>query len=452
MPNVQFFVSGQPKMGHESWPPPKDDKSLSERLYSRRGTEEETRMEVEFEGIGNRFVAYYHFSKLKKNITNCISDEEKKGGHQDHGRPGSFFVISLRFDDVYSADFKDIYYALEDMYEKYVNEQILKRSKEGYLVYQIMKLEESRCVWEHIADELNKMGSETFLNNVKPIPHDTMKRPKKSEYFSLDDNASSIEEVLLNNGRVLLLSSEEMKARKERMKTTNQQLESETTNHKEEVLSKKDEISKKNDKIKGVSYSTDTISKRFDSLASPKKKKYNETDKKMVKNLKWQWIALLILGVGEIVLFILFLSIRVPNLDETVSQPVSTPTIESMDTNTVNQAVEESIIEATETNISEQDTITHLDLRDSELKDAKPPLKRGNSYYVVAQIGEQGAYQDAKGDGKFYCESSSVVIVQEGSKCKTTVFQDAKDRQITICYSYELNDSLYVYRREFSIQ
>ena len=93
---MNFIVSGQPKLGHESWPPPIDDKVLSDRLYGQRGAKDRTRMEIKFEKIGDRLITYYHFSKLM-DVTSCLTDDEKKmNPPADHGRKGSFFVMSLR--------------------------------------------------------------------------------------------------------------------------------------------------------------------------------------------------------------------------------------------------------------------------------------------------------------------------------------------------------------------
>jgi len=219
MPNMKFIVSGQPKLGHESWPA-NDDRTLSDRLYAQRGAEEDTRMEVRFEKVGDRLITYYHFSKLK-NITSGLTDDEKRRGyHKDHGRPGSFFVMSLRLDDVYSTDFNGIYHTLEKLYDDYVNEKILKRSKEGFLVYQILILEEASGIWEEMSDKITRLCSKAFLNNgtLKRIPDGTtIKGGKGHEYFSVASNTGDIEDALLRDGKIMFLSSEENALREQRI-------------------------------------------------------------------------------------------------------------------------------------------------------------------------------------------------------------------------------------------
>lgn len=483
---MKFIVSGQPKFGHESWPPPADHKVLSERLYDQRGAEESTRLQVKFEKIGDRLVTYYHFSKLK-DVTSCLTDEEKKANPPaDHGREGSFFVMSLRIDGFYSTDFSVIYKLLDEIYENQVKGRVLKKSDKGYLVYQIMKLEDAKEIWENITSDLEIRGKNSFLKLTKPIPADiSIKGTKTSDYFSVDDAAKDIENILVQKGCVILLSPKEMIARKERETTAKKQ---ETGSDKEtgsmgRITQQKFEsfVQSSEDVQELASTTENSISQKVDSLVllltrrndidkewaekltSLSKEQDNIIDKinnignnfpipsqkEGVKNKKWLFGVLTAWGIINLILFI-----SVINLNGKVKSLV-----EQIDTITIQRdslihgltshqnetktppVVEKSVEEVVDVNSDSEDAeITLLDLRKSDGTDVSS-MQKGNSYVVTAKTGQQGSRKDAKGLGTFTCNvgvKKGINWRQDGNKCNITIYDDASAAKIILKYKYKL--------------
>ena len=465
---MNFIVSGQPKLGHESWPPPVDDKVLSDRLYGQRGAKEDTRMEVKFEKVGDRLITYYHFSKLK-GVTSCLTEEESKMNPRPiHGRPGSFFVMSLRIDGYYSTDFSKIYTLLEEMYEKYVKGKVLKMSKEGYLVYQIMKLEDAKETWKSITSELKAKGKDTFLKCTKPITEDIMiKGFKTSDYFCVNDDEKDIESALIQNGGVVILSSEEMNARKERFKQhetisdNNYLIEEEAQSH----MSLTEEDRSKRIILSGEQQNNyDKNDDVTEYLQTPLKKE--ESVKKI-----WLPIALIMLGLIELWLCISNINMRgtvnslIEQIDSlTVQSSSSKLKIENVqikkdvDAKKVQDYAEDvHDVAVGDYDDSEDAEIIHLDLekKDGDTTESVSSMRRGYTYIITAQIQVNGNRQNAKGTGQYSCDvgpDKGVYINQNGNKCTITIADETNGpQQITLKYIYKYKGADKIYPRTIRI-
>lgn len=492
---MNFFVSGQPKLGHESWPPPTDDKVLSDRLYGQRGANENTRMEIRFEKVGDKLITYYHFSKLK-NVTSSLTDEEKKNNpFADHGRKGSFFVMSLRIDGYYSTDFSKIYSMLEELYENYVNGKVLKLSKEGYLVYQIMKLEEAKEVWEKITSEIEARGETTFLKQTKPIPSDiSINGTKTSDYFSVEDAEKSIESVLIQKGGVFVLSLEEMNARNEEIKQQEKKTNVETPNGEGKTGHKKEAFIKATEDVQDLTSTIDdTISQKIKNLVQLLTRR-NTVDKEWLEKLTslseeqeslierinaiggrfqipshkkdlvkgtWLPIALIVIGLIDLWLFKSLINTKrevsalVEQIDSltvhrcsTTYEMKMTPESEQEDVNEMSEEVPHISHEA---EIAE---ITLLDLRKTDNTDVSK-MEKGNSYVVTAKTGSSGNRVEAKGTGKYSCDKGSddgVILSQNGNKCNITILEDAGATKIKLTYEYQLGDLTKSFKKEIKIK
>lgn len=487
---MNFIVSGQPKLGHESWPPPIDDKVLSDRLYGQRGAKDRTRMEIKFEKIGDRLITYYHFSKLM-DVTSCLTDEEKKmNPPADHGRKGSFFVMSLRMDGYYSTDFSKIYTLLEEMYKNHVNGKVLKMSKEGYIVYQIMKLEDAKEIWKNIASELETRGEMTFLKRTKPIPSDiSIKGIKTSDYFSVEDAEKNIESVLIQKGGVFILSSDEMKARNERTKQQEKRPNGENPSVERITEHEIDTFVKATDDVQELTSTIEnTISQKIKNLVLLLTRR-NTTDKEWLEKLTslgeeqeniiekinavggriqipsakndhvkstWQPIALIVLG-----LIGLWICISVINLKGKVKYLVEqidslTVQIDSLTVQGGSSTFKMNVISGLQDNDPEKNTeevvdvnndgevalITLLDLRKTDNTDVSNMIK-GNSYVVTAKSGPNGKRKEAKGTGTFSCdkgEDDGIIWRQVGNKCYITVYEDATTNKVILKYDYLLDN------------
>ena len=481
---MNFIVSGQPKLGHESWPPPIDDKVLSDRLYGQRGAKDRTRMEIKFEKIGDRIITYYHFSKLM-DVTSCLTDDEKKmNPPADHGRKGSFFVMSLRMDGYYSTDFSKIYDLLEEMYENHVNGKVLKMSKEGYLVYQIMKLEDAKETWENIISELETRGENTFLKRTKPIPSDiSIKGTKTSDYFSVEDEEENIESVLIQKGGVFVISPDEMKARMERIKKKENGHQDDNPSGERITQHDFDAFVKTIEDVQELTSTTDkTISQKIKNLVLLLTRR-NNTDKEWLERLTslseeqeniiekinavggriqipsakndhvkstWQPIALIVLGLIGLWLCISVINLQgkvkslVEQIDSLTVQGGSSTlqTEDFLESN--NEGTEESQEDANDDrNVGEDAMITFLDLRqkngDNAVDVSNNIMKKGYTYIISAKTGELNQRKDAKGTGLYSCDVGSdkgVNIQQNGNKCIITIV-DVRVNKITLSYNYK---------------
>ena len=489
-------------MGHESWPPPIDDKVLSDRLYGQRGAKERTRMEIKFEKIGDRLITYYHFSKLK-DVTSCLSDEEKKmNPPADHGRKGSFFVMSLRMDGYYSTDFSRIFILLEDMYENHVNGKVLKMSKEGYLVYQIMKLEDAREIWENISSELKAKGEMTFLKQTKPIPGDiTIKGTKTSDYFSVEDTEKIIESALIQKGGVFVLSPDEMKARNEKIKQLEQRPNDEIPNEERITQHEFDAFVKTTEDVQELAYTTDnTISQKIKNLVLLLTRR-NNTDKEWLEKLTSlseeqkiliekinavgggmqipsqkndhvkgtrQLIALIVLGLivfglcisvinlkGDVISLVEQIDSLTVQIDSLTVQSSSSTSEREILTELKNRVDEKKPEDVVVNNNDVEDAeITLLDLRKTDGSDVSS-MNKGNSYVVTAKIGQRNHRKEAKGTGKYSCDvgnDKGIIWQQDGNKCKITVYQDATASQITLTYTYQLENVNISFPKTITIQ
>ncbi|MCH5311341.1 MAG: hypothetical protein J1E57_05210 [Prevotella sp.] len=446
--NVQFIVSGQPKMGHESWPSSVDDKVLSDRLYSQRGAEEETRMEVKFEKIGDRYVTYYHFSKLK-NITSCLTDDDKKFA-KDHGRPGSFFVMSLRLDNVYSTNFTGIYEKLESLYEHYVEENILKRSKEGFLVYQVMKLEEAKSTWEQIYNELTVQSINILLNKTKHIPNSIIiKGVKVPEYFCVgeDDNA---EEALLREGQIVFLSRKEQALREERLVKDKQS----TTD--ESLIENIAENIKRNE-VNNLGLEKEHSSITYNAtIQEGKDEKLYDIDEDLDKSSPTLGNGLAIPrkkdNFGRLAIVFLLGCCCGSGISFMISHTEGVSQASPIGHDTIYIEKEQQAIK---TSHIESDTITLLDLRkaDADMSNATE-MQKGNNYIVVAKTGTSNKRQNANGSGKFLCDvgRNEVILEQKGAECHITVLEDANVKKIQLVYVYELKKGYTFYFREIKIK
>lgn len=453
---ISFIVSGQPKMGHESWPLPVDDKVLSDRLYGQRGATDRTRMEIKFEKIGDRLITYYHFSKLK-DVTSCLTDEEKKmNPPADHGRKGSFFVMSLRMDGCYSTDFPRIYTLLEEMYENHVNGKVLKMSKEGYLVYQIMKLEDVKEIWESITSELEARGEKTFLKQTKPISSDiSIKRTRTSDYFSVEDAEKDIESVLIRKGGVFVLSSDEMKARNERIKQ--QEIKSDENNHSGERKTQHefDAFVKTTKDVQALASTTDnSMLEKLTSLSEEQEYisgRINDLgdhfplsiQKKALNIRKWLPIALIVLGIINVYLLVSFIGTNrevnslVEKIDSLTEQIDSLKCYLPSTSEVTNTVPDKTVV------LEEDAEITLLDLvekkGDISIDVTNNTMEQGVTYIVTAKTGESGSRKEAKGNGNFSCDIGSnqdIYIQQKGNACTITIV-NATVREITLTYNYK---------------
>lgn len=499
---MNFIVSGQPKLGHESWPPPTDDKVLSDRLYGQRGAKERTRMEIKFEKIGDRLLTYYHFSKLM-DVTSCLTDEEKKmNPPADHGRKGSFFVMSLRMDGYYSTDFSKIYTLLEEMYEKHVNGKVLKMSKEGYLVYQIMKLEEAKEIWENITSELKVRGENSFLKQTKPIPGDiSIKGTKTSDYFSVEDTEKNIENVLIQKGGVFVISPNEMKARMERIKKQENDPKDDNPNGERITQHEFDAFVKTTEDVQELTSTTDkSISQKIKNLVLLLTRR-NNADKEWLEKLtslseeqeiiiekinafgeriqipsqnndhvKKTWLPIVLIVLGLIGLWLCISVINLKGKVKTLVEQIDSLTVQ-IDSLTVNSGFStfemngisglqnnepekksEGVV--TVNNDGEAALITLLDLRKTDGTDVSN-MRKGNSYVVTAKSGPSGKRKEAKGTGTFSCdegENKGINWRQVGNKCYITVYEDATAKRVTLKYDYQLDNEEKSLSKNITIQ
>ena len=430
---MKFVVSGQAKWGHESWPPQTDDKALSDRLYGGRAAVEETRMDVKFEKIGGRYVTYCHFSKFK-DVTSCLSDAEKKLA--DHGRPGSFFVMSLRVDGYYPTDFSDIYKSLERMYQDYVDGKILKRSKDGYLVYQIMALKEAGNVWNSIDSKLKIIGEGSFLKNMKPIPEDVAIGSTSSfGYFSVDDDENDIVQSLLGKGGVIILSSDEMKAKKEREKMLETPVavddESKLSEKEKQVVNDDDKLNvyqdgNANENTKSLQLEINSLKRKIDSCERPF---YNHSDTKKHNGLLIA--AIVNLAIGELILFILFFNIRKES-DIKYEEPQQIE-IQEKEQDSIRQEPMPFLPKNEE--VSE---ISRLDLQECTLVGLKSAsvMEKGHKYLVIPMVSND---QSGNKTGSFSCDAEDEVLLNrdDGS---VTVYGDTKVNRIKMTYEYRLGN------------
>lgn len=478
---MKFVVSGQPKLGHESWPPLSDDKSLSDRLYHLRGADEETRLEIKFEKIGDRCVAYYHFSKLN-NVTSCLTEEEKKQNpYADHGRKGSFFVMSVRIDGFYSTDFTGIYNLLQNLYDNHVNERVLKRSKEKFLVYQIMKLEDAKETWEHIEQELN--NEKDVFRHSKRIPANYNSQGAKSpDYFMVGDDGRDIEEAILKNGRAILLSHEEMDARRKRIAEAKQQEELNDLDGKVSQT-EVDDSSQKGHQKKHEVYSLSDISApsqtpsvmpntegcyaggdySCDSISEERRNGANKVSK-----FKLNKVLLIILLIGELLCFynIKKLNNKVKDLQEQLStlyaveEQKDTDPDSKTDTKGGNKGESSTDSEAIDGEMvdNENSLVTKLDMRQKSGKSTidvtNNTMKTGYTYFLIAKTGMAGQRVDARGTGSFSCNvNQGITIQQDGNKCQITiVHKDPNTDKVTVTYAYTLNGQNKKFEREIYIQ
>lgn len=493
---MNFIVSGQPKLGHESWPPPTDDKVLSDRLYGQRGAKDRTRMEIKFEKIGDRLTTYYHFSKLM-DVTSCLTDEEKKmNPPADHGRKGSFFVMSLRIDDYYSTDFSKIYTLLEEMYENHVNGKVLKMSKEGYLVYQIMKLEDAKEIWENITSELKTRGENTFLKRTKSIPGDiSIKGTKTSDYFSVEEK--NIENILIQKGGVFVLSHEEMKARNERIKQQENRPNDEIPNGERITQHESDAFVKTTEDVQELTSTTDkTISQKIKDLVLLLTRR-NNADKEWLEKLtslgeeqeniiekinvaggrfripsqkkdfvKSLWLSVALIMLGLIVCMLCISIISLNGMINSLADQIDSLTVQSSSSilkteefqELKNDDGEELQEDAADDNIDGEDAeITLLDLRrkDGEqiVNVADNTMRRGYTYIISAKTGESRQRKHAKGTGQYSCDVGSdkgINIQQDGNKCIITIV-DVRVDKIALNYKYKYGNEDKSFSRTINI-
>ena len=499
---MNFIVSGQPKLGHESWPPPTDDKVLSDRLYGQRGAKDRTRMEIKFEKIGDRLLTYYHFSKLM-DVTSCLTDEEKKmNPPADHGRKGSFFVMSLRMDGYYSTDFSKIYTLLEEMYEKHVNGKVLKMSKEGYLVYQIMKLEDAKEIWENITSELKVRGENSFLKQTKPIPDDILiKGTKTSDYFSVEDTEKDIESVLIQKGGVFVLSPDVMKARNEKIKQLEKRLNDEIPNEERITQHEFDAFVKASEDVQELASTTDkSLSQKIKNLVLLLTRR-NNADKEWLEKLtslseeqeiiiekinayggriqtpsqnndhvKKTWLAIVLIVLGLIGLWLCYSVINLNRKVKTLVEQIDSLTVQ-IDSLTVNsgsstfqmngisglqnnEPEKKSEEEVTVNNDGEAALITLLGLQKNDVTDVSN-MSKGNFYVVTAKSELSGQHKEAKGTGTFSCdegEDKGIIWRQVGNKCYITVCNNATVKKVTLRYDYQLDNEKKFLSKDITIQ
>lgn len=453
---MSFIVSGQPKLGHESWPPPVDDKVLSDRLYGQRGAKDKTRMEIKFEKIGGRLIAYYHFSKLK-DVTSCLTDEEKKRNPPaDHGRKGSFFVMSLRMDGCYSTDFSEIYTLLEKMYKKHVDGKVLKMSKGGYLVYQIMKLEDAKEIWKSITSELEASGENTFLERTKSIPGDiSIKGTKTSDYFSVEDAKEKIEDALINKGGVFVLTPDEMKARNERIKQQEKRTDDEIPSGKrideqELIYTTGNNISQEIKKT-SLSEKSKTINERINAVGG----RFQVPSQKKDLNIrKWFLFALAVLGIINVWLFVSVINmngkvntlvVQFKSLKEKLQSTSYVPNTTCIDKTIASEGggVNDTIVG------QEELRVTFLDLRLSDGTSVST-MKKKNSYVVTAKTSQP---TETRGTGKYVCDikKEDGSYKQKGNKCYITISDSVTVDSITLKYRYRFGNKDTLFHRVIKI-
>lgn len=451
---MNFIVSGQPKLGHESWPPPTDDKVLSDRLYGQRGAKDKTRMEIKFEKIGNRLITYYHFSKLK-DVTSSLTDEEKKmNPPADHGRKGSFFVMSLRMDGYYSTDFSKIYSLLEEMYESHVHGKVLKMSKEGYLVYQIMKLEDAKDIWENITSELKTRGENTFLKRTKPIPGDmSIKGTKTSDYFSVEDAEKNIESVLLQKGGAFVLSLDEMKARNERIKQQEKRSDDENTNVEKITQYEGDAFIKPTDNVQEPTSLSEEEKSNNEKINAAGKRFQNPSQKKDF--VKSTWLPIALIALGFIDLWLCVSIIKMKGTVNSLADQIDSLTVQSSSSISKTEETQE---DAADDNIDGEDAkITFLDLSqkngDNTANVTDNTMRRGYTYIISAKTGEPHQRKHAKGTGQYVCDvgaDKGINIQQDGNKCIITII-DATVNEIDINYKYKYRNEDKSFSRTINI-
>jgi len=165
MKEIEVAISGKPgKWGSESIGI--NDETLKTRLYNQcqRDSTVESRMVVCFGNSNGESYSYYHYQKPQK-----VAQKRSKNdidNMQKHGRTGSYFCLTLRFNNSFCNDFKFIYMLLEEMFVQYIENHVLScEDTDGFWEYQIAELSEAESWLIKIEDELNSI----ILNNQNKI-------------------------------------------------------------------------------------------------------------------------------------------------------------------------------------------------------------------------------------------------------------------------------------------
>lgn len=174
--NIELAISGKAgKYGNESIGI--DDDSLKNRLYnqSQHDSDVESRLSIDFERIGDDGYALYHYVK-PYNVAQKMTREEEENNCK-HGRAGSYFALTIRLKNCYCKEVKFMYSLLEDMFKKYIMNNVLSNSDtDNYWVYKVSTLTEAQPILDEIAQEVRRIINDKSAI-IKPLSVYQIEKP-----------------------------------------------------------------------------------------------------------------------------------------------------------------------------------------------------------------------------------------------------------------------------------
>lgn len=154
--NVEFYFHGVPSAFQE-WSTEKSEKNSLIRFYTKDAIEEQTRFVIELSVIanttGNVLCAYYTLLKKKKFFDNT-------------GREGSYFGLTIRFDEEYCLDVEKVYSICESIYENDICGKIVKKEGDS-IIYLVQNFDAQSSYLKQISDKMAKSISCLRYSNIK---------------------------------------------------------------------------------------------------------------------------------------------------------------------------------------------------------------------------------------------------------------------------------------------
>ena len=170
-------------------------------------------------------------------------------------------------------------------------------------------------------------------------------------------------------------------------------------------------------------------------------------------------LVLIILGIGEIVLFFLFLNLNGNNPENTRTTSQDNGYIQGPEGPQGEKGADGPQGPTYKTGAeglhNEQYKVGWLDF-DGEMSDYNV-VKKGQSYIVKAKSEKiNGSRRDANVSGEFTIQDNnyenSLSMQQDGDSCKITVFEDARLTSFTLLYKYNLNETQETISRKLTIK
>lgn len=429
MNGMEVAISGKPgKWGSESIGI--NDETLKIRLYNQcqRDSRVESRLVVYF-GISNgESYSYYHYQKPQK-VAQKRSQEDIDNNRK-HGRTGSYFCLTLRFNGKFCADFRFIYKLLEKTFVKHIENNILScKDTDGFWEYQIIELSEAVSLLAIIEDELkseilnnqSKFGQLSFTNDKQHSEGIALLNLER-----LDQNECL---RLLKSGEELYISPEYLK--ESEVETDNRVENSEIIQNgnsiiptvEEQVVQHKiviHEISNNDSEIK-------TESESAESFNIARYKKWNGS----VKYL----IAVVVLLTIFIVPFC-----KPDHKKNIETEDISAVDIQEKDLIT-NEITREDSMPECKHSIKEPRIINNINIEDNKTG----YFVKGKCYVITVNAIVNKVPFPAIGSGKFEVNESNIWLHQDSARCAVYVpiFFDGDTIIISYCYMTEKNDTSF---------